>query len=65
MKKTKLFVSMLLSGIMAVSLLAGCGSQTKETSSTSGDGKVKEFTVFYAAAGTDIPDSNRVKTGNS
>ena len=61
MKKTKLFVSMLLSGIMAVSLLAGCGSQTKETSSKSGDGKVKDFTVFYASAGTDIPDSNRVK----
>ena len=61
MKKTKLFVSMLLSGVMALSLLAGCGSKTKETSSASGDGKVKQFTVFYASAGTDIPDSNRVK----
>lgn len=62
MRKTKLIISMLLTGVVSLGLLAGCGSQTKQTSSTSGDGKTKEFTAFYATAGKDMPDTNRVKT---
>ncbi|AGF58611.1 putative aldouronate transport system substrate-binding protein [Clostridium saccharoperbutylacetonicum] len=60
MKKTKLITSMLLTGVVSLSLLAGCGNQTKETSSAS-NGKIKEFTAFFAVAGKEIPDNDRVK----
>jgi putative aldouronate transport system substrate-binding protein len=59
MRKTKLIISMLLTGVVSLSLLAGCGSQTKETTA-SGDGKVKEFSAFFAVAGKEVPD-NRLK----
>ena len=61
MKKTKLIISMLLTGVVSLSLLAGCGSQTKETSSNGSNGKVKEFSAFFAVAGKEIPDNDRVK----
>lgn len=61
MRKSKLIVSMLLAGTLAVSLLAGCGNKSQETSSTSGDGKTKEFTAFFATAGKELPDDNRLK----
>jgi len=62
MRKSKLILSVLLTGVMGLSLLAGCGSKTKETGSTaSTDGKVKEFSAFFAVAGKDIPDDNRLK----
>jgi len=61
MRKSKLILCMLLTGAMTLSLLTGCGSQTKETSSTSGDGKTKEFSAFFAVAGKEVPDSNRGK----
>jgi len=61
MRKSKLVLSMLLTGVMGMSLLVGCGSESKQTSSTSGDGKTKEFTAFFATAGKDMPDTNRVK----
>jgi putative aldouronate transport system substrate-binding protein len=62
MRKTKLIISMLLTGVVSLGLLAGCGSKTKETGSTvSGDGKTKEFTAFYATPGKDMPETNRVK----
>jgi len=62
MRKTKLIVSILLSGTLALGLLAGCGSKTTETSTAaSSDGKVKEFTAFFATAGQELPDNNRLK----
>jgi len=61
MRKSKLMLSMILTGAMALSLLTGCGSQTKQTTSASNDGKVKEFSAFFAVAGKDIPNDNRVK----
>lgn len=61
MRKTKLIVSMLLAGTVAMSLLVGCGSKSQETASTSGDGKIKEFTAFFATAGQELPDNNRIK----
>jgi putative aldouronate transport system substrate-binding protein len=61
MRKTKLIVSILLSGTLALGLLAGCGGKTAETASTSGDGKVKEFTAFFATAGKELPENNRLK----
>ncbi|MFT8348336.1 sugar ABC transporter substrate-binding protein [Clostridium saccharoperbutylacetonicum] len=60
MKKTKLITSMILTGVVSLSLLAGCGNQTKETSSA-GNGKIKEFSAFFAVAGKEIPDNDRVK----
>lgn len=61
MRKTKLIVSMILSGALALSLLAGCGSKSQETATTSSDGKVKEFTAFFATAGKELPENNRLK----
>ncbi|NRY60474.1 sugar ABC transporter substrate-binding protein [Clostridium beijerinckii] len=60
MRKSKLIVSMLLAGTLAVSLLTGCGGSSQETSSSS-DGKIKEFSAFFATAGKEIPDNNRLK----
>lgn len=61
MRKTKLIVSMLLTGTLALGLLAGCGGSKQETNSASGDGKIKEFTAFFATAGKEIPEDNRLK----
>jgi hypothetical protein len=61
MRKSKLIFSVLLTGVMSLSLLAGCGGQAKETSSSAGDGKVKEYSAFFAVAGKEVPDSNRLK----
>lgn len=59
--KKKQIVSLLLTGVMAMSLMAGCGSNSsKETSSssTTEGGKVKEFTAFIAVPGSEINDDN-------
>ena len=61
MRKSKLIFSVLLTGVMGLSLLAGCGSKSQEASSTSANGKVKEFSAFFAVAGKEIPDKDRVK----
>ncbi len=61
MRKTKTFLSILLTGVMALSLFTGCGSSTNETSSDSSDGKTKDFSVFYASAQKEIPQNNRLK----
>jgi putative aldouronate transport system substrate-binding protein len=62
MRKSKLILSMLLTGVVSMSLLAGCGSKAKEASTTSsGDGKIKEFTMFSATPGKEVPDTNRLK----
>ncbi len=46
---------------MALSLFTGCGSNTNQTSSDSSGGKIKEFSVFYANSGKEIPNNNRLK----
>jgi len=62
MRKSKLILSILLTGVVSMSLLAGCGSKSKEASNTSsGDGKIKQFTMFSATPGKEVPDTNRIK----
>lgn len=61
MRKSKLILSVLLTGVMGLGLLAGCGGQTKETTASSESGGIKEFSAFFAVAGKEIPDDNRVK----
>lgn len=61
MRKTKLILSMILTGTLGLSLLAGCGSKNQETSTASEAGKNKEFTAFFATAGKELPDDNRLK----
>ncbi|OOM78776.1 hypothetical protein CLPUN_18240 [Clostridium puniceum] len=61
MRKSKLILSILLTGVMGMSLLVGCGNQAKEASSSSDSDGIKEFTAFYATPGKEIPDNNRLK----
>jgi putative aldouronate transport system substrate-binding protein len=62
MRKSKLILSMLLTGVVSMSLLAGCGNQAKQASTAgSGDGKTKEFTMFSATPGKEVPETNRLK----
>ncbi|WP_234124687.1 extracellular solute-binding protein [Clostridium hydrogenum] len=58
MIKRKSFLSVLLTGVMALSVFSGCQSNTSQTSS---DGKIKEFSVFYATTGTELTKGNRVQ----
>lgn len=60
MKTSKFIVSKLLIGVMALTLFVGCGIKRKETTNASAD-KIKEFSAFFAVAGKEIPDNNRVK----
>lgn len=71
--KKKQMLSVLLAGMMAATMLAGCGSTTETASSdgtdgtdgktteTSQEGGVKEFTAFFATAGTEINDDNEIQ----
>ena len=68
--KKKQMLSVLLAGMMAATMLAGCGSTTETASSDGTDGKttetsqedgVKEFTAFFATAGTEINDDNEIQ----
>lgn len=61
MKISKFIVSKLLIGVMALTLFVGCGIRRKETTTNISDDKVKEFSAFFAVAGKEIPDNNRVK----
>ncbi|WP_160692958.1 extracellular solute-binding protein [Clostridium sp. C2-6-12] len=62
MKKSRLFISAFLTGVMTLGLLTGCGGKSQETiSSTSSDGKIKEFTAFFPTAGREVPENNRLK----
>ena len=59
MKKKKI-VSLLLAGVMAMSLATGCGS-SKEAGSNAvseSSGGVKEFTAFFAVPGSELNDEN-------
>lgn len=76
MKKKQIF-SLLLAATLTISMLAGCGSKTDEsTTGTSSDtgstttetgaeetstGEIKEFTAFFAVAGTEINDDNVIQ----
>lgn len=70
--KKKQMLSVLLAGMMAATMLAGCGSTTEtetasstetdgKTTETSQEGGVKEFTAFFATAGTEINDDNEIQ----
>lgn len=61
MKRTKIVLSVLLTGIMTLSVFSGCGS-----SSSSSKGKqdtvdgIKQFKVFYAYSGDETKKNNRI-----
>lgn len=72
--KKKQMLSVLLAGMMAATMLAGCGNTTEtetatasstetdgKTTETSQEGGVKEFTAFFATAGTEINDDNEIQ----
>ena len=73
--KKKQMLSVLLAGMMAATMLAGCGSTTEtetasstetdgtdgKTTETSQEGGVKEFTAFFATPGTEINDDNEIQ----
>lgn len=68
--KKKQMLSVLLAGMMTATMLAGCGSTTETANSSGTDGKtaetsqeggVKEFTAFFATAGTEINDDNEIQ----
>ena len=64
MNKRKL-LSLFLSGMLATTCLVGCGSTSGSNGSSSSgatdsDG-YKHFSAFFATAGKEIPDNNRVK----
>lgn len=71
--KKKQIVSLLLSVVMTMTLVVGCG--TDKSGSTSSDagsstssedtvasGEIKEFTAFFAVPGSEINDDNEIQT---
>ena len=73
--KQKKIISLLLAATLSFTLLAGCGSKTDEaatdtstdaaattTEATEGAGEVREFTAFFAVAGTEINDDNEIQS---
>jgi len=61
MKRSKVIINKFLIVLMALSLFVGCGSKRKETNNAPTDNKIKEFSAFFAVAGKEILDNNRVK----
>jgi len=61
MKKTKSLLALVLTTMLLVGALGGCGSKSDADNSSASDGGVKKFTAFFATAGKEIPDNNRVK----
>lgn len=71
--KAKKLVSLLLTATLAVSVFAGCGSKSAETTDSNGaqtsteatggaeSGDIKEFTAFFATAGSEINDDNEIQ----
>ena len=67
----KRLVSMLLVSAMTAALFTGCGSDGNQTSgdsttsagtnSTTEEAGIKEFTAFFAVAGSEINDDNEVQ----
>lgn len=63
MKKAKIVLSVLLTGVMTLSIFSGCGSSSGSGSATgkqpTKDG-IKQFSVFYAMTGKVTKPNNRV-----
>ena len=65
--KRKRIVSVMLVAAMAATLFAGCGKNggndngSTQGGSASNDGKIKEFTAFFAVPGSEINDDNEVQ----
>lgn len=58
--KMKKMVALLVTTAMAMSVMVGCGS--KETNADAkADGKIKEFTAFFATPGSEINSDNEVQ----
>lgn len=63
--KFKKVTAILLTSLMAASMLAGCG-ESKETSGSSKSGSskeegIREYTAFYAVPGNEINDDNEIQ----
>ena len=62
--KRKRIVSVMLALAMTATLFAGCGKNGNSSTSggsASDDGKIKEFTAFFAVPGSEIHDDNEVQ----
>lgn len=61
MKRTKIVLSVLLTGVMTLSIFSGCGSSSSTSAGKqpTKDG-IKQFTVFYAMTGKVTKTNNRV-----
>lgn len=59
--KRKRLLSLVLTSMMSLSIFAGCSSKgTDENPNVNSEG-IKEFTAFFAVAGKEITEDNRVK----
>ncbi len=58
--RRKRLLSLVLTSMMALSVFSGCSKGTDENSNVNKDG-IKEFSAFFAVAGKEVPDDNRLK----
>ena len=59
--RRKRLLSLVLTSMMSLSIFAGCSSKgTDENSNVNSEG-IKEFTAFFAVAGKEITEDNRIK----
>lgn len=60
MKRTKTLLSVLLTGVMTLSIFSGCGSSSSSKGKQETKDGIKQFTVFYAVSGKQTKKNNRV-----
>lgn len=60
MKRKKL-LSLVLTSMMALSILSGCSSKGTDKESNVNSEGIKEFSAFFAVAGKEITEDNRLK----
>ncbi|MBE6054400.1 MAG: extracellular solute-binding protein [Clostridium sartagoforme] len=56
----KRLLSLILTSIMSLTIFSGCSNKSNTDSNVNKDG-IKEFTAFFAVAGKEVPDNNRLK----
>lgn len=59
--RRKRLLSLILTSILSLSILSGCGKTGGGSDSNVNKDGIKEFTAFFATAGKEIPDDNRLK----
>ena len=58
--RRKRLLSLVLTSMMALSVFSGCSKATDDKSNVD-EGGIKEFSAFFAVAGKEVPDDNRLK----